>query len=107
MDEPAASLGSSGLPVPSCDPAASKSEMPELEVQNSTGALGNQQEGEADDSVPASPITVNTMQQLLKRPFADVLKEITATMQVCHACLPSSKHSLCDESMAWTATHLQ
>lgn len=60
--------------------------MPELAVGISNKAqIGVEQDTEADESVPASPITVNTMQQLLKRPFADVLKEITATMQVSSA----------------------
>lgn len=83
MDDPAASFSSSGPAASSCDPAAPRSQIPELAVGISNKAqIGVEQDTEADEYVPASPITVNTMQQLLKRPFADVLKEITATMQV-------------------------
>jgi hypothetical protein len=57
----------------------------EIQVQHSSEATDELQDANMDESVPASPITVNTMQQLLKRPFAEVLKEITATLQVCPA----------------------
>lgn len=43
---------------------------------------GPGQQGAEEESSPASPITVNTMAQLLKRPFGDVLKEIAANLQV-------------------------
>jgi hypothetical protein len=84
MEEQAASLGSSGLEVAVCssESAAVRSEVPNINLQHYTGAMENEVDVETGDSAPASPITVNTMQQLLKRPFPDVLKEITATMQV-------------------------
>lgn len=102
MDDPAASFSSSGPAASSCDAAAPRSQIPELAVGISNKAqIGVEQDTEADESVPASPITVNTMQQLLKRPFADVLKEITTTMQLkstAHVAAEQLRHLLHHDS---------
>jgi hypothetical protein len=90
MAEAAAMPNSSGCAaadtaMSSSNAAVTGNDIPDIQSQDGSTASGENQDADLDDSVPASPITVNTMQQLLKRPFADVLKEITATLQVISA----------------------
>eukprot|EP00882_Tetradesmus_deserticola_P013794 GHRQ01014650.1.p1 GENE.GHRQ01014650.1~~GHRQ01014650.1.p1 ORF type:complete len:265 (+),score=83.45 GHRQ01014650.1:224-1018(+) len=82
MDEPTASFGSTSPATSSFIPVASKNGLPDILTYSTSDGVAHEKDENLEETVPASPITVSTMQQLLKRPFADVLKEITATLQM-------------------------
>lgn len=100
MEEPAASFGSSGSVSSSCIPAESTTGVPDIVITKNYDEGTEQEDEDMANSVPASPITVSTMQQLLKRPFAEVLKEITATLQVRVGAITEGK-------MVISAVHMQ